>query len=106
MLFGSSPDMGVDMKHMKSKNLIRLVAALALAVPVIQVSPVVNGESVTVHAPATTGGIHVPAPDAVVGGQAISPPLCVGLVLLAPFFPLAIVPAVPVCYHAYTSTFG
>lgn len=104
MLFSGRADMGVSMKYMKMKNVIRLVAILALAASVTRGSTgAQQGETGTSHASATAGSIHVMEADAVAGGQAVESILCATLVLSSPFFPIAIIPAIPICYHAFVS---
>ena len=108
MLFGSGPDMGVDMKYSKTQNVIRLATAFALAVSVTQASLSADGNVARGNSPATALSVQALQADALVGGQAsdVNLYICAALVLMSPFFPLAIIPAVPVCYNAYTSTLG
>lgn len=100
--------MGVNMKHTKTQNVIRLVATLALAISFTQASPFAQHGVGEPDAQATQAGIDVLQPDAVAGGQASNVDLyiCAALVLMSPFFPVAIIPAIPVCYNAYTGTLG
>ena len=96
------------MRYIKTQNVIRLAAAFALAVSVTQASLPADGSVARSNAPATALSVQVPQADALAGGQAsnVNLYICAALVLMSPFFPLAIIPAVPVCYNAYTSTLG
>lgn len=96
------------MKYIKMQNITRLAAALALAVSVTQGALLADGSVARSNAPATALSVQVQQADALAGGQAsnVSLYICAALVLMSPFFPLAIIPAVPVCYNAYTSTLG
>ena len=100
--------MGVNMKYIKTQNIIRLAAALVLAVSVTQASLSADSSVARSNASATALSVQVLQADALVGGQAsnVNLYICAALVLMSPFFPLAIIPAVPVCYNAYTSTLG
>lgn len=96
------------MKYIKTQNIIRLAAALVLAVSVTQASLSADSSVARSNASATALSVQVLQADALVGGQAsnVNLYICAALVLMSPFFPLAIIPAVPVCYNAYTSTLG
>lgn len=96
------------MKYAKTQNLIRLVATLALAVSVTQTSLSAHGKTSRTKAPTTAHGVQVLEPEAVAGGQAsyVDIYVCATMVLAAPFFPIVIIPAIPICYSAYTSTLG
>ncbi len=109
MLFGCRSNVGVTMKNITKSNIIRSVVALAMAFSVAQASLLgYDDESVTENAHPAAAAVNVVETDQIVGGQALNIKVyvCLGLLAATPFFPLAIIPAIPVCFSVITGTLG
>ncbi len=108
MLFGCRSNVGVTMKNITKSNIIRSVVALTLAFSVAQASLLGYDESVTENAHPAAAAVDVVETDQIVGGQALNIKVyvCLGLLAATPFFPLAIIPAIPVCFSVITGTLG